>query len=306
MKAVFLFPGQGAQAVGMCSVWIRSYPSVARRLQQGSDLLGIDLSRLIDMGPPRAITQTLIAQVSIYCLSFALYEILVARGLQPGLLAGHSLGQFTALAASGAVTFDDGLALVKARGAAMHEVNQSLDGTMLAIHANDVQRRLSALVGESGDCWISNRNAPGQWIVAGRRLVLQRLQSMLALDGVATRWLDVAGPYHTPLMGPAAARFEQRRQLCDLHDADIPVVANSTALVLRTREQWEAELARHMVSPVDWVGTMEVICSYAPDLLVEVGPGRTLKGLTLRNAPHLKCLASATPDNIDRACEAFN
>jgi [acyl-carrier-protein] S-malonyltransferase len=306
MKAVFLFPGQGAQAVGMCAGWRRTSPCVAGRLAQGSAALGIDLAKLIDAGPIRLLTETLVAQVSIYCLSFAIYEILRERGIHPTLLAGHSLGQFTALAASGAVSFEEGLALVRERGIAMHALNQTMDGAMLALQAGDLQRQLSGLVGGAGSWWIANRNAPGQWIAAGLRPDLRRLQSTMAASGVAAHWLDVAGPYHTPLMAPAAASFERVIQRYRLDDARVPVVSNSTAALLTTREQLATDLCRHMVSPVDWTGTMALIASQAPDLLIEVGPGRTLKGLVLRNKPQASCVTTASPEELERVCEACN
>lgn len=305
MTAVFLFPGQGAQAVGMCSSMMRTFPLVARRVAQGSELLATDLSALISTGPPRALAQTDVAQVAIYCLGFALYELLLERGFRPALLAGHSLGQFTALAASGVLDFDQGLALVAARGAAMHAVNQGVDGAMLAVQGQDVQGRLAALTDEPRGWWIANRNAPGQVVLAGLRPCLQALRARLRDAGMVSTWLDVAGPYHSPLMQPAAAAFRPAIDACTLADAGIPLVANSTATVIVKREPIDAELRAHMLSPVDWAGTMREIAAHSPSLLVEVGPGRVLKGLALRNLPRFRCMTTGATTEFDAACAAL-
>lgn len=305
MSAVFLFPGQGAQAVGMGVALIGAFPQLARRLEQGSDALGIKLCSLIETGPPRALARTDVAQVAIFCLSVALFELLRERGLQPDLLAGHSLGQFSALCASGSVSFDQGLALVVARGAAMHALNQTLDGGMLALQGIDEQWLSACMQVDGDDCHIANRNAPAQIVLAGLRPALRALQVRLQAAGMISHWLDVAGPYHTPLMQPAADDFRAALDGCSFGDAGIALVANSNATVIGTREQIVAELQDHMLTPVDWVGTMRVIAARSPALLVEVGAGRVLKGLALRNAPRLRCMTTGTPAEFDAACKAL-
>lgn len=306
MRVVFLFPGQGAQTVGMCSAWIASSPALAARLAQGSELLDTDLRKLIDSGPRHLLAQTWIAQVAVFCLSFALYERLIERGCRPTLLAGHSLGQFTALAASGSLTFEAGLGLVAARGQLMHKLNQTMDGAMLAVQGNDVQSRLAAMFCETAGWWVSNRNAPGQQVVAGLRPHLRMLQCELASAAYLTTWLDVAGPYHTPLMRPAAEAFGSVIDDCSFGAARIPVIANSSASIIASRRQIREELHAHMVAPVDWVGTMRLIDELAPTRLVEVGPGKVLKGLALRNGPHLRCMTTGTPAEFESAWEALN
>lgn len=305
MNAVWLFPGQGAQSVGMGLSMIDTFPRVSRRMAQGSEALGLDLHSLLESGPPRALARTDVAQVAIFCLGAATSELLRERGFEAGLLAGHSLGLFTAVVASGAVGFEDGLALVTARGAAMHASNQSVDGGMLVVHGSDEQA-LSACLRAAGDgCRIANRNAPGQFVVAGSRSALRALQSGLRANDIPHQWLDVAGPYHTPLMQAAAIAFEAALDACPMHDPDIPLLANSDAAVMSTREQITRELRRHMLTAVDWSASMGVVARRSPALLVEVGPGRVLKGLALRNAPRLRCVTTATPAEFDATCRAL-
>lgn len=305
MNLVFLFPGQGSQAVGMCAAMIRDYPSVARRLAQGSDLVATNLQTLIERGPPQALAQTHIAQVAIYCLSFALYELLIEAGCRCTLMAGHSLGQFTALAASGAMDFDQGLALVGARGAAMHAANQSVDGAMLAVQGAEQLKSLKHLMEGVGGCWVANRNAPGQHVLAGRRSSLHMMRLRLQENGVSSCWLEVAGAYHTPLMQGAADRFGDAIDAAVLDDALIPVVANSSASIIVTREQIIDELHAHMLASVNWAGTMQIIAGCSPALLVEIGPGRVLKGLALRNRPDLKCMTTGSPAEFNAALHSL-
>ncbi len=305
MTAVFLFPGQGSQAVGMGAAMIRAYPSVARRLAQGSALLEIDLPALIDRGPPRLLAQTHIAQVAMYCLSVAFCELLRDAGFHPALVAGHSLGQFSALTAAGAIDFDQGLQLVQRRGAAMHASNQAVDGAMLAVQGIDGAELLTDLIADADACWIANRNAPGQQVLAGLRSSLQTVQARLRERGISSVWLEVAGAYHTPLMHSAADAFSKAIDATVFRDALIPVVANSSARLMTTREQIIEEVHAHMLSPVNWVGTMSLIAQHAPPLLVELGLGRVLKGLSLRNRPDIQCMTTGTPAEFEATCRAL-
>lgn len=305
MSVAFLFPGQGAQMVGMCADLIKAFPSIGLRIGEGSDALGLDLHELIRRGPPRDLAQTHVAQVAIYCLSYGIYELLAERGLSPSVVAGHSLGQFTAYAAAGAVSFGTGLKLVAARGKFMHEVNQSIDGSMLAVSGLEA-KSLAALVERGGEgVWIANRNAPSQLVLAGWRESLRRVLDQVAEMGGRGTWLDVAGPYHTPLFETAAAKFSEVVSQCDFNNPVVPIIANSSATAINQREQVVAETHRHMLSAVDWTGTMRAFIVRADELLVEVGPGRVLKGLALRNAPELKCLSVGSLREFESTCLAL-
>lgn len=301
MSAVWLFPGQGSQYVGMGGSYLKAYPSVVRRLEQASECLGVDLSQLIAKGPRNQLMQTDMAQVAIYTLSVAVSELLAARGMSPVAVAGHSLGQFSALVAAGALNFEAGLALVVDRGRFMHAQNQQIDGAMLAVTALDCQEIEAELLGIE-QVWIANYNAPGQIILSGLRSALQAAQARLAAAGGKLVWLDVAGPYHTALLKDAARQFSASIQRVDLRQAAAPLLANSDAAVLTRAEDLLAELHRHMLAPVCWSHSMQRIAAMNVQFLVEVGPGKVLRGLALRNVPHIRCLGTDSLRDFEQAC----
>ena len=305
MTLAYIFPGQGSQAVGMGADFAKTFPSVKERLDQAGDILNINLHALIAKGPSRSLAQTDIAQVAIYSLSYGIFELLNERGMIPSVVAGHSLGQFTALAVSGAISFDAGLSLVAKRGKFMHQVNQTIDGSMLAVSGLG-RKELTELTRQAGeDIWLANCNAPSQNVLAGLRPELQIAHDLVAAAGGRGTWLDVAGPYHTPLLREAAFRFSQQIDNCDINYIEIPVIANTTASELKESCMIRTELHCHMLSTVEWAGTMDLLAKKSVDLIVEVGPGRVLKGLTLRNAPDIKCFTTGTVREVDDACHAL-
>jgi [acyl-carrier-protein] S-malonyltransferase len=305
MTLAFLFPGQGAQALGMGEDFLRAHPSVRQRLDQAGDGLGLDLRRVIAKGPARLLAETRIAQPAIFALSFAIGELLAARSLQCVLAAGHSLGEFTAVASAGALPFDTALALVIERGRLMHQVNESLDGGMLAV-SGLAPELLPALVGQAGPgVWIANRNAPSQVALSGLRPALRRAHQLVTECGGRGTWFDVAGPYHTPLLADAAQAFAALVDAARMHPPRFPVIANGSAEPLGSAESVRQELAQQMLNPVDWTGTMRRIAASGNATLVEVGPGRVLKGLALRNNPELRCWSTGTVREFDAACRAL-
>lgn len=304
MSIAFLFPGQGAQAVGMGADLIKAFPSIGTYLKAGGEALGVDLNALIMKGPPRALAQTDVAQVCIYCLSHGIHEVIVQRGLSPTIVAGHSLGQFTAYAAAGTVSFEDGLKLVASRGRFMHEVNQSLDGGMLAVTGMTAVE-VAEVVRQVDSVWVANLNAPTQHVLAGLRNALREAQERLLEAGGKGTWLEVAGPYHTPLLNDAAERFSEIVDQCLFQQAATPIIANSSATVVCNPDEIRIETHRQMLSAVNWAGTMDTLVRQQVGLLVEVGPGRVLKGLALRNSANLKCLSTGSVRELDSACLAL-
>lgn len=301
MKTAWLFPGQGAQEVGMALDLIHAHATVRHRLEQASDRLGADLVRTITDGPRAALARTDVAQPALFALSFAIGELLSARGLAPTWTAGHSLGQFSAAATAGALSYADALDLVIERGRVMHEVNGQVDGGMIAV-SGITAPNLQRLVERSTDgVWIANRNAPTQTVLAGGKAQLQALVPALAAAGARSTWLDVAGPYHTPLFADAATTFARGLARCRIGDARVPLIANTSAIELQGHEALRHEFGAHMLCAVDWVGSMAVLDQRGCELLVEVGPGRTMKGLALRNLARVPCITTGSLGELDDA-----
>lgn len=305
MSAVFLFPGQGSQYVGMGIDYLKRFPEVARRFDQAGELLGLDLLRIVSKGPKATLVQTNHAQVAIYTLSVSITEQLAERGVLPAVTAGHSLGQFSALVAAGAMSFEDGLALVVQRSQLMHEQNQQLDGGMIAVAGLPLES-IRSLIDGLPEVWTANLNADGQIILSGQRAALGEAVQCLAGAGGKAVWLDVAGPYHCPLMDSAAQAFSACIDQARITDARIPLIANTSAEPLTAAADLRSELHRHMLAPVRWSESMQRIAALDLPLLLEVGPGKVLKGLALRNGCSIRCLTTDTLREMEMACSSYH
>lgn len=304
MNVAWLFPGQGSQFVGMGGDYLKAHPSVAQRFAEASDCLGIDLRRVLARGPRSMLMQTDVAQVAIYTLSVAIAELLAARDIQPVAVAGHSLGQFSALTVAGAVTFQQCLSLVADRGRFMHEQNQSVHGSMF-VASGLAPEAVEAAIGGIEQVWVANYNAPDQTVLAGSRPALQAAHAKLLAAGGKLTWIDVAGPYHTALLEIAAQRFALSVRKAPLRDSALPLVANSDAAMLTRAEDLRVELQRHMLAPVRWSQSMQQIAALDVQFLIEVGAGKVLRGLALRNVPHIRCLGTDTVRDLEQACAAL-
>lgn len=305
MNVAFLFPGQGSQTLGMGEDFRRLFPVVAKRLDQTSESLGINLRTVIAKGPPRLLAETRIAQPAIFALSYAIGELLAERGLVPAFVAGHSLGEFTAATFAKSIAFEDALALVIERGRLMHQINESVDGGMLAVTGIE-SGVLTAILEQVGvGVWIANYNAPSQVVLSGLRPTLRKACELVIERGGRGTWFDVAGPYHTPLLDDASHSFAASLAAIEIRDPDCPLVANTSAALLCDAGSIREELSRQMLGIVNWAGTMSRISGLGIELLVEVGPGRVMKGLALRNDPALRCWTTGTVREFEDACRAM-
>ena len=282
-----------------------AFPSVKLRLEQAGSSLEIDLGSMMRKGPPRLLAETRYAQPAIFALSYAIAELFEARGLCPDFVAGHSLGEFSAACFSKVLSFDQALALVIERGRLMHEVNVTLDGGMMAVSGIDHLALTTILDDFKNEIWIANHNAPSQLVLSGLRGSLQRAASRILQSGGRSLFFDVAGPYHTPLLEKAAKEFSLMLEELTFSDPAWPLIANASAKPLMTAASIQAEWSTHMVSAVNWDGTMQSLSTLGASILIEVGPGRILKGLALRNLPALPCLSSGTVREFDASCRSL-
>lgn len=316
MTAAWLFPGQGAQELGMGLDIVKAHVPVRRCLDEASERVGVDLLDVIANGPRARLARTDIAQPALFALSHGIAGVLRSRGLQPSWVAGHSLGEFTAVAQTGSLEFESALELVVQRGRLMHEANITADGGMLAVSGLprlEVEAVLSAAgrsradTGATGphdvpQVWVANVNAPAQIVLAGRMSDLRALGAPIAAAGGRLTWLDVAGPYHSPLLENAAREFAKTVRRCTLEDGRVPLIANSNGAFLSGAAELRQELIDHMLGIVDWASSMARLVSAGCQLAIEVGPGRTMKGLAMRNAPRLTCLTTGTAHDLDETC----
>ena len=286
-----VFPGQGSQYVGMGRDLYQAYPLVSETFAQASELLGFDLAALCFEGPEEALTDTLNAQPAILTLSVALWWVLLREdpfnSRPPLFLAGHSLGEYSALVAAGALEFADALRLVRRRGELMQAAGRERPGGMAAViglDASSVDELCARARAETGGVvQAANYNSPGQIVISGDRASLERAVA-LAEEGGARRVIPLAVSVasHSPLMAGAAEAFREVLEAAPIQVAQPPIVANVSALPIREPEEIRRELVAQLTSPVRWVESVEYMVAQGVGTFIEVGPGNVLRGLIRR------------------------
>lgn len=290
-RVAYVYPGQGAQAVGMGLDLYAEEPSAREVFEEADETLGFSLSRLCFEGPEDVLRQTVNAQPALLTVSIAVLRAAQARLgsllAEADFVAGHSLGEYTALVAAGALSFADALRLVRERGRLMHEAGQREPGTMAAVLSLD-RALLEAICSETG-AQMANINAPDQIVISGPVEAVQR--AMAAARAAGARrvvQLDVSGAFHSRLMAPAAAGMAQAIAAANIADPRIPVIANVTARPLYTAEEVRQELLQQLTAPVQWQGSIEELVRLGVARFYEMGPGRVLTGLIARIAPSVE------------------
>jgi [acyl-carrier-protein] S-malonyltransferase len=299
----FTFPGQGSQRPGMGRPWLE-HPSW-EVVEEASGVGGRDVARLLLEAEQDELTLTANAQLATYVLSLVVLDAIERVGIEPRLCAGHSLGEYSALTASGALGFEEGVRLVVERGEAMHHAAEERPGTMAAIMGGDDDTAEAACQRAEDEVWVANYNAPGQVVIAGTA-------EAVAAAGVIAKELGarkvvpfpVAGAFHTALMTPARARL--RKALSDTRFAppEVPVVANVDARAHTGADEWPQLLSAQLCSPVRWRQSLETLAAMGATRFVEVGPGGVLSGLARRTVPDATAIAVGTPDDLDRLVDS--
>lgn len=280
-RLALTFPGQGSQRPGMLDM-LPETDGADRLLDAAEALSGLPLRRIASEGPTEDLSDTRAAQPLLYLADWAWGAALLSAGLEPVAVAGHSLGELAALAVAGAFSVEAGLELVVERSRLMAEAAASTPGGMAAILG--MQRgEIEAALAEIDGVWVANDNAPGQTVISGTPEALKAAESVLVEAGARKVIpLAVSGPFHSPLMKPAADAFASTLGQAQFSDAAIPVVQNAEPTPATDAGTLRTRLAAQIVSPVRWTETMEVLASGGATLLVEAGPGTVLTGLTKR------------------------
>ncbi len=303
-----VFPGQGSQAVGMLAALAQRHPQVRETFAEASAVLGYDLWAIAANGPEAELSRTACTQPAMLAAGVAVWRVWrAAGGPEPAVLAGHSLGEYTALVCADALGFADAVALTEARGTWMQEAVPEGVGTMAAILGLDDARvrELCAEAAQGRVVAAANYNAPGQVVIAGHRDAVERAGGLARAAGarrVVT--LPVSVPSHCPLMGVAAQRLAERLAQTDLRAPRIPVVQNADVCAFDDPAQIRAALARQLDHPVRWVESVQAIAGRGVRTVIEAGPGRVLAGLIRRIDRGLEVRCVEDPAGLDAALAA--
>jgi [acyl-carrier-protein] S-malonyltransferase len=304
MTIAFVFPGQGSQQVGMMEGFA-DHPAVRSTFAEASEVLGDDLWRLVQQGPADALNLTRNTQPVMLTAGVAVWRAWQAQGgATPAFVAGHSLGEYAALVAAGALQFADAVPLVRFRAEAMQEAVAAGVGAMAAIMGADDAAVIDACRDAAQGEVVEpvNFNAPGQLVIAGNRAAVERAMAGAKARGAKRAlMLPVSAPFHSSLLKPAAERLALRLAHVDVKAPTIPVIHNVDVATHDTPEAIRAALAAQAASPVRWTETIRVLAAKGVTQIVECGPGKVLAGLTRRIDDSLTAIALTDGAAIDDA-----
>lgn len=309
MKTAFIFPGQGSQSVGMLAEAAGHWPIIEQTFAEASDVLGYDLWHLCQKGPAEELNQTMVTQPALLTASVALWrQWFVANGRKPDFVAGHSLGEYSALVAAESLNFFDAVKLVRLRGELMQTAVPAGEGKMAAILGLEDSDVTSACVEAAEGDVVSavNFNAPGQVVIAGAAAAVDRaIEACKAMGARKAMPLPVSVPSHCALMKGAADELATALDEVSFNDAVIPVVQNVTATVEQESGALKANLVKQLYSPVLWTDSVRQLVAGDVQVAVECGAGKVLAGLAKRIDRGLSVYGIEEPDALAKALEAF-
>ena len=286
MKTAFLFPGQGAQFVGMGKDIVEQSPQAKQLFEQANEIVGYDLAKLCQEGPEKKLNATTISQPAIFVVSAALLDLFGASGIQADVTAGLSMGEYTALYAAGVISFEDGLKLVQKRGNVMQAAADASEGSMVSIMGLDEVKVIELCEEASqGELLVAvNFNCPGQIVVSGAVGACRRAVELAPkYDAIKAIPLSVAGAFHSDMMQPAADELAQALADCPIQNPDsVKIIANITADYYTSADDIRHGLVKQLIQPILWQSCMEKLLAEGVENFYEIGPGRVLTGLMKR------------------------
>ena len=307
-KLAFIFPGQGSQRAGMGKALAEQFPAARAVFDQADQALGFPLSTLCFEGPEEELKLTANTQPAILTTSVAAYRVLEEKGIAPDYVAGHSLGEYSALVASGCLSLPEAVVTVRNRGTYMQEAVPAGQGAMAALLGLPLPKvqQVCEQAAQGQVVVPANLNSPGQIVISGHKEAVERA-AQAAKDAGAKRavLLPVSAPFHSSLLQPAAARLESDFQRIRFSGLSIPLVTNVDADVIETPQAARAALLRQVPAPVRWEESMRKLIELGCDCFIEVGPGKVLAGLLRQIDRSVRALSVEDPASLEKTLAAL-
>ena len=308
-KSAFLFPGQGSQSVGMGKELADNF-SVARQVFEEADqALGFSISNLCFEGPEEELRKTVNTQPAILTVSVATLRVLQQAGISFDITAGHSLGEYSALVASGVLDFADAVRLVNKRGQYMQEAVPLGEGAMAAVMGMEREKVVeicAEVEKEAGAVQAVNFNCPGQIVIAGKTVAVEKAAAALKAAGAKRAiMLPVSAPFHSTLLQPAAEKLALELEKVSFHEPKLPVVANVTGKISTNSNEIKQLLVTQAANPVLWEDCVATVAAYGATVSVEVGPGKVLTGFTKKIAPEIATFNVEDMESLQKTLDYF-
>jgi len=309
MSIAYIFPGQGSQSPGMGKELADKFPVTRQIFEEADDALGFALSTLCFNGPAEELQLTENTQPAILATSVAVLRAIESEGFpKPDFVAGHSLGEYSALVAAGSLSVTDAVKTVRGRGRYMQEAVPVGTGAMAAILGSDVET-VNAACGEAAQgqvCSAANINSPGQIVIAGDAAAIDRAIEILKARGAKRAVkLNVSAPFHCALMQPAQDRLSADLKQSQFNDLQTPLVTNVDAKPIKTGAEARDSLVRQVSQPVRWLQSVEFLSSHGVQTFIEIGPGKVLSGLVRQINRELRCLNVEDDSSLRASREAL-